>query len=321
MRRELLEVVRCPACRRDRLALHNELENGCEVRSGILECLSCGSKFPIRDGVVELLPSVDTQTLRERDVRDIKVRDWAVEGRRPYVNDNTSAPWRWPAIAANVEQGLHLLSLEGALALDIGAATCWSTRMMCERGAHSVALDISTGMLRDGEAQFAAGVYFDRVAASMNDLPFLDETFDVVFASATIHHSDDLGRTLGEMGRVLKLRGRLLVVNEPVFGFLNRVSASRFAREETELGMNEHVYYLKDYLNAAQTASLQTRTLVPASLEGQLSGKLPRPNTAMMKSLQAAWIRLPVPVRRFGFRIGGLLFGLPLVMISRRNAP
>ena len=278
MHRDLLALLRCPVCHSTDLRLRDEHTEDVEVRAGFLHCGSCGAEHNIKDGVVELLPGLSAGAQRERQVRDAKdTRDWVVERQRPYIDDAPGSPWLWPSFAASVEQGLAQLALDGALALDIGAATCWSTRMLSERGARAVALDISTGILRDGEAQFATGVFFDRVAATMEDLPFIDAAFDAVFASATVHHSADLRRTMAEIGRVLVPAGRAVLVNEPVLGLLRR--ASQFGREDRDQGMNEQIYRLWDYTGAARAAGLKARVLFPVALDRWLRGDIPRPDT------------------------------------------
>ncbi|MFN2303011.1 MAG: class I SAM-dependent methyltransferase [Anaerolineales bacterium] len=288
-----------------------------EIRIGTLICESCSSQFAIQDGVVELLPKLDKETLREREVRDLKERVWKVERQRPYINDNESNSWTWPNIAANVEQGLNQVILSGAMVLDIGAATCWSTRMMVERGAMAVALDISTGMLIDGESQFYSDVYFDRVAGSMTSLPFIEGSFNLTFASATIHHSGNLDLVFEEIERVLKPGGRSVMVNEPVLGLSGR--RSQFGRDDIEQGMNEHIYRLAEYQRAAEKAGLVTWYLVPAGLEAQLRGEIPSPDTPIMNFIPNIWKWVPYPIQKVSLKVGDLLFGMPMTMIAEKK--
>jgi SAM-dependent methyltransferase len=317
MRKDLVPLLRCPETHQP-LTLDSRAETPAEVRSGSLATADGARVYPIIDGVAELIPhsQLDRDTQTERAVRDEKRRDWAVEVQRPYLNDAPGSPWIWPAFAAAVEQGLAQIDLRGRFALDVGCATAWSTRMICERGAQAVALDISTGILRDAEAQFASGVFFDRVAATMTALPFVDATFDLVFASATIHHSDALETAFGEFARVLKRGGKAILVNEPVQGILR--SADSFGAEDKAAGMNEHIYRLRDYRSAAARAGFETRVLFPADLEKQMRGEHPLPPSAPLRALRSVW-GVAGRFKPLLLPIGHWLIGLTLVMVAEKR--
>lgn len=287
-----------------------------EVRMGALHCRACGQSYPIVDGIAELLASLDTDTQRERDARRTRLRDWDIERRRPFVEDVPGTPWVWPSFAANVVQGMAQVPLEGAHVLDLGPGTCWSTRMLCERGARAVALDISTEMLRDGEAQFSNAVFFDRIAATMQAIPCLNQIFDVVFASASVHHASDLQQAFQEIARVLRPGGALVLVNEPVRGLLNK--GSNFGCEDKARGMNEHIYRLQDYLAAARRAGLAPKVLFPAALDGQLLGQIPAPPGRRIQLAQRVWRRLPKSLRHLSLIPAHIFIGLTLILVGRK---
>lgn len=56
--------------------------------------------------------------------------------------------------------------------------------------------------------------------ADMHRLPFADNSFDLVFASACTHHSHDLAACIGELARVCRPGGRVLILNDPTDGLL-----------------------------------------------------------------------------------------------------
>jgi len=54
MRRDLMDILCCPVCKGDLdLVVEREQE---EVLEGTLTCRSCGNRYPIRDGIPNLLP-------------------------------------------------------------------------------------------------------------------------------------------------------------------------------------------------------------------------------------------------------------------------
>ncbi|MGI0054246.1 MAG: methytransferase partner Trm112 [Thermoplasmata archaeon] len=58
MKTELLEILRCPACR-GTLQLSAPKKDGAEIVSGTLTCASCSASYPIEDGIPDLLPPGD----------------------------------------------------------------------------------------------------------------------------------------------------------------------------------------------------------------------------------------------------------------------
>lgn len=80
MRKAFVEYLRCPLTG-EKLFLRGDEENAQEVRQGELRNESGTQRYQIIEGVAELLPmsELDRDTLREREVRDQKRRDWEVE--------------------------------------------------------------------------------------------------------------------------------------------------------------------------------------------------------------------------------------------------
>ena len=80
----------------------------------------------------------------------------------------------------------------------------------------ATATDISPGMLEAlGENAARLGLEVRTVAAEAEQLPFEDESFDLVFGHAVLHHIPDLGRAFSEFQRVLRPGGMLAFCGEP----------------------------------------------------------------------------------------------------------
>jgi len=97
----------------------------------------------------------------------------------------------------------------GDLVLDLAAGTGTSSRTFTRSGAHCVACDFSLGMLRAGARRPAPRVAF--VAGDALDIPFRDESFDVVTISFGLRNLSDPDAGLAEMLRVTRPGGRLVV--------------------------------------------------------------------------------------------------------------
>ena len=56
MRLDMMEVLACPLCKSG-LALHITSQTDEEVTAGTLTCEQCPEKYPVQDGVPNLLPA------------------------------------------------------------------------------------------------------------------------------------------------------------------------------------------------------------------------------------------------------------------------
>jgi SAM-dependent methyltransferase len=103
-------------------------------------------------------------------------------------------------------------------ALEIGSGTGYFALNLAQQGLveHVVATDISPGML--ATLSETAGRLDLPVRTQVTDaetLPFANESFDLVFGHAVLHHLPDLHAALGEFQRVLRPGGTIVFCGEP----------------------------------------------------------------------------------------------------------
>jgi ubiquinone/menaquinone biosynthesis C-methylase UbiE len=102
--------------------------------------------------------------------------------------------------------------------LEIGSGTGYFSLNLLQLGAIGTltATDISPGMLKRLSATAEAlGLDVDTVATEAEELPFDDESFDIVFGHAVLHHIPDLERAFAEFRRVLRPGGAIAFAGEP----------------------------------------------------------------------------------------------------------
>jgi SAM-dependent methyltransferase len=103
-------------------------------------------------------------------------------------------------------------------ALEIGAGTGYFSLNLLQAGAieRATATDISPGMLATlGENAKGLGLEVRTAAAEAETLPFPDESFDLVFGHAVLHHIPDLEQAFSEFARVVRPGGTLAFCGEP----------------------------------------------------------------------------------------------------------
>ena len=102
--------------------------------------------------------------------------------------------------------------------LEIGAGTGYFTLNLAQLRLieHPTVSDISPGMLDAlTESANRLGIAVTPVACEAAELPFDDESFDLVFGHAVLHHIPDLATAFEEFRRVLRPGGTLAFMGEP----------------------------------------------------------------------------------------------------------
>src|SRR5262249_6369224 len=102
--------------------------------------------------------------------------------------------------------------------LEIGSGTGYFSLNLLQMGTieRLTATDISPGMLeRLSTTAEGLGMEIETVATDADELPFEDESFDLVFGHAVLHHIPDLDRAFAEFRRVLRPGGAIAFCGEP----------------------------------------------------------------------------------------------------------
>ncbi len=200
-------TIVCPACR----AAGLPLETVSTVEVG---CTKCGGSFPVRDGVIDLVPEPSSE----------KTFSQAFLGWKPLVRVYESRIWRRSALFAAVmgisfEQEYETIVRAARLRgdetlLDLACGPGIYTRPLArklERG-NVVGLDLSLPMLQYGRSRIEAEGLQNIVLVRGNalDLPFPDNEFDVVNCGGAIHLFPDVPLAVREVCRVLKPGGIFL---------------------------------------------------------------------------------------------------------------
>lgn len=108
------------------------------------------------------------------------------------------------------------VSLQNKQVLDAGCAAGWYTGQLINRGANVVAADISTQMVYATKRR--VGEQADVVCLDLEeDLPFEDNTFDLIISSLALHYLRDWHETFKEFKRVLKQDGIFMFSVHPPF--------------------------------------------------------------------------------------------------------
>lgn len=104
----------------------------------------------------------------------------------------------------------HIKFSAGKKVLDAGAGTGRISIRLKDAGADVTALDISKEML---DVLHSKNKDIEIIAGELENMPFKDESFDMIFSSLVLVHLKKIEPFLDECYRVLKDRGKLILVN------------------------------------------------------------------------------------------------------------
>jgi len=276
MKENILNILQCPNCgKSDFLTdLQEELYN--EWREGSLTCRSCQHAFSIKDGIGDFLTHPSAEVTKEIEGAHAEIRIKTKDGESFLVDDNSiekfsdlflSMPegdgsyyFKDGGCFQNFAEGAHRFYdlidgwglKPGMKVLDIGTGFCWSSREFVKRNCDVVAIDI-VNYLKIADLYLKRGIHFERLYADMDLLPFQDESFDIVFAAAAIHHSSDMPKTFRELSRVLKKGGRVILLNECFIGHFEKAQV-----HDEDFAFNDHYYPVNYWRNAMAKAGFKS---------------------------------------------------------------
>ncbi|TPW14227.1 MAG: methylase [Acidimicrobiaceae bacterium] len=207
----------CPSCRRA-LCPH----------AGALLCTACGAEYRQVDGIHRFLPAeraahfqaflADYTAIRIAEGRASADPGYFRRLPEPTPGGPLESQWElrrrsWTTVRRRAV-GPAPPALE---VVDIGAGVGWLSNRLADLGHHPYAVDLSV----DPDDGLGAARHFEhsfpRMQAEMDAMPFGDGSADVVVFNASLHYSCDYHRTLVEALRVLAPRGRIIVLDSPIY--------------------------------------------------------------------------------------------------------
>jgi SAM-dependent methyltransferase len=217
----------CPSCR--------------EIAEVDSACGGCGFVLHKMDGIVRALTPERRQYFERFLCEYQKIR--RAEGRGsesaeyyrklPYHDGQ----WQMRAVTFQYFEE-HILPGTPADILDLGAGNGWLSYRMAERGHRPVAVDIFTDELDGLAAARHFGIKFPLIESEFERLPLADAQFDLAVYNASLHYATDYRPVLAEALRCLRPRGRIVVLDSPMYR--RREHGERMAEER-------HVFFEKTY--------------------------------------------------------------------------
>jgi len=323
MRGQILELIRCNHCGSTPLDLEITEEDHLEILEGKLWCTKCGLTYPIIEGVIntiqnetipELLTAQESEETLNKELND----EWLLS--LPYPKHHptdTTFEIKGGDKAVNFFDMLDRMELKGnETILELGAGNCWATNIFAQRGCRCIATDVRMRRyygLRSGRIFINhQGHFFERVLSDLENPPFADNVFDVVFAQSSLQYATNLNGCLSEISRVLKPGGRLVSAYSGVYGLFKQ-------RNNKSPG-----YFLPKLMKALRKTRLKGQLIFPIYIEKHFREGVPqdKPFYHIGNMFSRIWNRIPwlhMPFRKIGPYPLSLFFGVPVNLIARKE--
>lgn len=281
MKLKILDVLQCPRCAGP-LNATSFVENDKEIRSGQLSCAKNKDHlYEIQDGIIRFATGFDHDAVK----RELEYENSTYNGSDRLRDEKLIAQFPetlselWPHtchFGPDFKVLIDHLELKpGAWVLDVGTGPCWSSRLLAQRGANVIALDVNEANfygLKTSDILFEHhGVYFERILESMTNLPFQNESLDAITFNASFHHTPDHDQTLRECRRALKPGGLIAMVNEEFVSLRHRLFP---AGQASDTGSHHAIAYA-DFEKSVRENGFQLEYFVAEHVRQKLKSKLP----------------------------------------------
>jgi ubiquinone/menaquinone biosynthesis C-methylase UbiE/uncharacterized protein YbaR (Trm112 family) len=213
MRRESLELLRCPRCG-GALSLEapdRELSSEGEIERGALRCAGCRQEYAVERGIPCFAPRASLTGLNRRMARFYDGFSWIYTGtmRLGFLPFGGERKARMAV--------LDHLRPAGARVLEVAVGPGPNVPFLLEMpGVREVyGLDVSLGQLLRGRARAARrGWPLTLFQGEAEVLPFADAAFDAVLQLGGINFFNDKRAAMAEMVRVARPGARIVTADE-----------------------------------------------------------------------------------------------------------
>jgi SAM-dependent methyltransferase len=201
--------------------------------------------------------------------------------------------------------------VKGLRVLDYGCGTGDWGLMLATEGAQVTLLDLSPKAIELGLRRARASRVADRVRGEARDASdlscFGDGEFDLVYASAALHHTLKYAGALDELARVIRPGGRLVMAetwgNNPVLMLARRLRA-RLQHEAEEQGeeivLNDaQVARLRRHFREVHVEPMNLLAMGKRLLRGRFGSAGARATLRALERTDAVLLTLAPPLRRY----------------------
>lgn len=206
VRKDLVQRLACSKCK-GRLEVEAQEPVRDEISEGRLVCQACQTPYPIRGSIPRMV--VEDSTVR--DIQRSFGSQWRKRAEGRFEVETLWGLTREEEQRAFFEAlDLRPEDLHDKWVLDAGCGSGRLTRGLASFPLEVVGLDVAPtiDLVAQGRT-LPSNLHL--VQGSVLQMPFLDNTFDIVWSSGVIHHTGDTPGAFANLARIVRPGGRLYV--------------------------------------------------------------------------------------------------------------
>jgi len=221
-----------------------------------------------------------------------------------YLNPPADTPY-------GLEYAFHLLGdVRGKTVVDLGCGTGENIVPMLERGARVIAMDISPDLIAIAEKRLTdANLEASVMVGSAYETGLPDESVDIIFCMALIHHLD-IKIVRNEMWRVLRKNGAI-ILKEPVRFSRGYAWVRSLLPAAEDISEYEHPLTREEWAIMIQPFKVEDTRYFRLPFVPLISRVLPSKSVAAMRASNRILQRWPVTERYATGVVAKLLKVLP----------
>ena len=183
-----------------------------------------------------------------------------------------------PLIALEEKHFPEILGeVRGLRVADIGCGTGRHASRLAALGAHVVALDFSTGMMRKAREKHRGDDLTFVVADIARALPLYDGAFDRVICCLVLDHIDDVRSLFAELKRICKVGGFIAISAMHPAMMLRDIQAQfHDAASGTTIRPRSAPNQISDYVTAAAANGLRIDRMSEHAVDDEIARQFPR---------------------------------------------
>lgn len=166
--------------------------------------------------------------------------------------------------------------IQGQLVLDLGCGTGRYCLLLAERGASVVGLDPSRAMLERAREKASGVGHIELHNCTIEKAEFPDDHFDAVISALTLSHLPGLEPTLGEMVRVLKHGGWMIISDiHPYWAVSGHDYTEFFDQNGQEYRIPQYAHLVEDYWRLLSKLGMRVEEIREPRIDSWLVEKMP----------------------------------------------